>query len=278
MPAPAAQKPWQHARRHLYPTLLLTLCLAHHLTLTSAAGCDVGSYSHYPSVTSPGGDLPLASPPSRFTPQSLATLCNKTPGCVAFDSLGNLKSSVDLGSLKQVPNALGLACFGLYVNRDESAGSRWLGFRVEPRRMAQHLQVGAAVAAVCQAVVHAGSQEEGDAASSAAPALVVAWGVAAGSAAGRQQHLLVPTEDACTNQHWHRATSSSPHRLHCTAAGLQLILRRVQQPDEERGAVPQPGQRGRGEGGGSGRRAGRRHEGRADCAAGVRCAQLLLHW
>lgn len=199
MAAPAAPKQRQHTRRHrapppprphLYPALILTLCLAHHLTPTAAAGCDVGSYAHYPSVTSPGADLPLASPPSRFTPQSLAALCNKTPGCVAFDSLGNLKSSVDLGALKQVPNALGLACFGLYVNRDDSAGSRWLGFRVEPKRMAQHLQVGGG----CGCGKLWGWLAAGEAVRGGSTAAPAGGGgicaVAAGAAAGRRESCL----------------------------------------------------------------------------------------
>ena len=79
---------------------------------------------------------------------ALALSCTKTPGCVAFDTAGALKSSADTKQLAPLDAKPGQACSGMYVaNNSTSLLKRLFGNAGAVRKQAQLLSSSKAAAA-----------------------------------------------------------------------------------------------------------------------------------
>lgn len=73
-------------------------------------------YQFFRQMDSPGGDLQFL-PALNGNVEALKEACNKTPGCVGFNTAGFLKNSVDPNKFKEYSGYPDWA--GLYVKRNE---------------------------------------------------------------------------------------------------------------------------------------------------------------
>jgi hypothetical protein len=83
----------------------------------AAAACDeVRAFKLLPGRTASRAATVITKMPSTTAPKSLAERCLETPGCIAFDTSGNLMSYVELRAVEPPPKGPPAStCAGVYV-------------------------------------------------------------------------------------------------------------------------------------------------------------------